>query len=1059
VDEAGNTLARASRRSTQSSLRAAPFTKGELVADRYKILALVGSTGVGAVFRARDEVRGEIVALKTIATNLLQTAEEQKTFARALKGAKKLNHPNIVRVFDVGHVGPRRYFTMEFLEGLTLRKIINLRHEKMQSFTPQEVLPIFQHMASALDYAHKSTWHGDLKPENIIVLPELLKITDFNLVKGLPLKPFLGIAKSRSRGFPYVGPELRMESTHMDGRTDVYSMGVILMEMITGHVFEGHFTRTMSAALEQLPTKLESLIRRALSEHPDGRFVKAGELVKALHRAMKDLPGGKLPAPNTLTDKKRPPTRAKSRVPSQRRSAPPTPPPAETAADLESLPSRDPTVGSSPSGSLPEIGQSQVLLLDGEGGAAASAFTTENEPLGDGSEVHALEQAKRIKALLRSEVSDEAVESETIQDQLDANDVQADSLIAELEADSLPDEPPVSMPESLHDEEPLGRAGSLEGLSASLPKMTESDLADEFSDSEVDTADIKRGIGEDDATPALAPGDPGPKQISFDEEPPSVGPLVPPPLPNEIVEASQSGSLSGEGLLETPPPETTTGQGGSGRDIHEELTDVKAHPRPDLLDVFDKADEQEPTAARPPKFSTVSEEPPREFNNSVAEAETRTVARNPSLAQGPDAADDEWEENSVPRMRPPILTPQGSGEMISSAPQPTLRPVVPPIRRRKSAAPLYLAVFLITLVLTVVVFFALQSLFIDGKKDSSGGKGPAVVTPEDPVEKPKDPTPPVATPDAGSAVALASTPDSGSTASAMNPVAPSAAPDAGPAVIPEKGSDGEKAKTTPDPVVIKKPRDDRDVEEKLRREMQQREERERKRLEAQRKKEEEAEKAAEAKKTREEEAAAKTAAKGDDLQCPVKGMVLVKGGSFKMGSSGADPMRNFGELSHRSVTTNAYCIDYYETPNSSRRKPVTGVTWSRAKSACETRGKRLCTEAEWEKACKGPAGYRFPYGNRYDADRCNTEDENGNSRELGTARDFGKCRSGYGLFNMSGNAEEWTADSYSAGSNKRVAKGGATNRPDWASRCAARRAQNPRSSSPTLGFRCCADPQ
>ena len=68
-----------------------------------------------------------------------------------------------------------------------------------RAFTVEELIPILHQMASALDYAHKTTWHGDLKPENILVLPDLLKVTDFNLVKALPLKPFLGIAKTRSK--------------------------------------------------------------------------------------------------------------------------------------------------------------------------------------------------------------------------------------------------------------------------------------------------------------------------------------------------------------------------------------------------------------------------------------------------------------------------------------------------------------------------------------------------------------------------------------------------------------------------------------------------------------------------------------------------------------------------------------------------------------------------------------------------------------------------------------------------------------------------------------------
>ncbi|HEY4223306.1 MAG TPA: serine/threonine-protein kinase, partial [Myxococcota bacterium] len=279
IDESGRVVG-PPRRESKTTTPAAIFVPGEMVAARYRVGELLGQGGVGAVYRARDLEIDVDIALKGITPNLLQTEEEQKNFSKQIKGARKLQHPNIVRIYDEGHEGTRRYFTMKLLEGLTLRKIIRLRHEKGQPFTAEELVPIFHQLAAALDYAHKSTWHGDLKPENIIILPDLLKITDFNLVKGLPLKPFLGIAKSRSKSFPYVAPELRVEAQNIDGRADTYALGVILGEMLTGMVFEGHYTRAMTAALEQLPTKLDGLVRKAVTEHPDGRFQRGSDLAR-----------------------------------------------------------------------------------------------------------------------------------------------------------------------------------------------------------------------------------------------------------------------------------------------------------------------------------------------------------------------------------------------------------------------------------------------------------------------------------------------------------------------------------------------------------------------------------------------------------------------------------------------------------------------------------------------------------------------------------------------------------------------------------------------------------
>jgi eukaryotic-like serine/threonine-protein kinase len=130
------------------------------------------------------------------------------------------------------------------------------------------------------------------------------------------------------------------------------------------------------------------------------------------------------------------------------------------------------------------------------------------------------------------------------------------------------------------------------------------------------------------------------------------------------------------------------------------------------------------------------------------------------------------------------------------------------------------------------------------------------------------------------------------------------------------------------------------------------------------------------------------------------------------------------------------------------------VSWDEAQRACSTLGKRLCAEDEWEKACKGPKGQRFPYGEAFDPDACNTEDVAGTARTLAAAGRSPRCRSGYGVVDLSGNAAEWTASALGA---DRIVKGGAFDRSDFAARCSARKLGAPATRSTTVGFRCCAD--
>ncbi|MEW6434148.1 MAG: SUMF1/EgtB/PvdO family nonheme iron enzyme, partial [Myxococcota bacterium] len=192
--------------------------------------------------------------------------------------------------------------------------------------------------------------------------------------------------------------------------------------------------------------------------------------------------------------------------------------------------------------------------------------------------------------------------------------------------------------------------------------------------------------------------------------------------------------------------------------------------------------------------------------------------------------------------------------------------------------------------------------------------------------------------------------------------------------------------------------------------------------------------------------ATKTGAGG----CP-DGMRAVGAGTFKMGTAPGDPMMGFDEKTLFSVSLEAYCIDTYEYPNKKGVSPTTNIGFADAKRLCEAQGKRLCSEAEWERACKGPGGAKWPYGSTFDADTCNTEDDVGDARSLAPSGRFPRCRSGYGVADLSGNVAEWTSD--------KIIKGGSFASSDYAVRCSARKNGASFSRSSEVGFRCCADPR
>jgi eukaryotic-like serine/threonine-protein kinase len=184
-------------------------------------------------------------------------------------------------------------------------------------------------------------------------------------------------------------------------------------------------------------------------------------------------------------------------------------------------------------------------------------------------------------------------------------------------------------------------------------------------------------------------------------------------------------------------------------------------------------------------------------------------------------------------------------------------------------------------------------------------------------------------------------------------------------------------------------------------------------------------------------------------------MVAIDGTRFEIGSRPDDPLRGFGDIVARDVAVGGFCVDIFEFPNQRGKLPTTSVSWKQAKQMCESRGKRLCSEEEWELACKGPRGVRFPFGNQFDAEICNAGADGGKLQPAGV---FGRCRSGFGVVDMSGNAAEWTSGRWSDDIADRVVKGGAADQAFYTARCAARANESATGKQGNLGFRCCSDP-
>ncbi|HMD83833.1 MAG TPA: protein kinase [Terriglobia bacterium] len=262
-------------------------------AGRYQIVSELGRGSMGVVYEGFDPIIGRTVAIKTMLPEGLspQEFEEYKArFQREATAAGKLAHPNIITVYDFGEDNGILYLAMEYLEGKSLEKIV-----QEQTVLPIEtILPIYDQICSALDHAHRNkVVHRDIKPANIMILRNgLVKVTDFGIAKMMDM----GMTQvGQILGTPnYMSPE-QVKGRQIDGRSDIFSMGVILYELVTGEKpFGGqNITTVIYKIINENPIPpreldasihagLSYVISKALAKNPDERYQTCKELADDL---------------------------------------------------------------------------------------------------------------------------------------------------------------------------------------------------------------------------------------------------------------------------------------------------------------------------------------------------------------------------------------------------------------------------------------------------------------------------------------------------------------------------------------------------------------------------------------------------------------------------------------------------------------------------------------------------------------------------------------------------------------------------------------------------------
>ncbi|MEO8351386.1 MAG: serine/threonine-protein kinase [Chthoniobacteraceae bacterium] len=237
---------------------------------QFDIIALLGRGGMGVVYQARQPQLDRLVALKILPPETAGDPAFAARFSQEARALARLSHPNIVAVHDFGQAGDLYYLIMEYVDGTNLRELIRGRN-----LTPKEALAIVPKICSALQFAHdEGIMHRDIKPENILIDKKgRVKIADFGLAKLLghePLDAHL-TAAGTSVGTPtYMAPEQLEHPDEVDHRADIYSLGVVIYEMLTGELPLGRFA--LPSAKAQVDVRLDEVVLRSLEKDVTRRY-------------------------------------------------------------------------------------------------------------------------------------------------------------------------------------------------------------------------------------------------------------------------------------------------------------------------------------------------------------------------------------------------------------------------------------------------------------------------------------------------------------------------------------------------------------------------------------------------------------------------------------------------------------------------------------------------------------------------------------------------------------------------------------------------------------------
>jgi serine/threonine protein kinase len=284
--------------------RAPPLEEIAAAFPQLEVLGLIGQGGMGFVYKVRQPGLDRIVALKILSPELGRDPAFAERFSREARTLGKLHHPNIVTVFEHGESGGFFYLVMEYVDGVNLRQAM-----RAGRFTPEQALAIVPGICDALQTAHEQgIWHRDIKPENILLDREgRVKIADFGIARivGDPQRDFTLTRTGNALGsISYMAPEQHEKPHEVDHRADIYSLGVVIYEMLTGELPLGRFPAPSQRAA--VDARIDEIVFKTLEKERELRQQSATEVKTDVHRAVQagigTGPAGPVESPGKASD-------------------------------------------------------------------------------------------------------------------------------------------------------------------------------------------------------------------------------------------------------------------------------------------------------------------------------------------------------------------------------------------------------------------------------------------------------------------------------------------------------------------------------------------------------------------------------------------------------------------------------------------------------------------------------------------------------------------------------------------------------------------------------------